>query len=208
MKFLKVALVAVMLWVNLLVLQPAQADPIAEKSPEYAEITQSLSSLLNAVGNPEESGYTTEELQQKITNLQFQKYIMETTEDWGVCQNDTASTIGVYTHKPKKGRVAENTLFYLGAGQSTDDDWDCDGVYLPSGSKAALTSVGLSEDLTEPIALKITDGTRLVISSSPENIISFNLPPAQVLKVDGSTWSIPDLTQADIDAAVPNAPQD
>ncbi len=133
---------------------------------------------------------------------------METTEDWGVCQNDTASTIGVYAHKPKKGRVAENTLFYLGAGQSTDDEWDCDGVYLPSGSKAALTSVGLSEDLTEPVALKITDGTRLVISASPENVISFNLPPVQVLKVDGSTWSIPDLTQTDIDAAVPNAPQD
>jgi hypothetical protein len=208
MKFLKVALVAVMLWVNLLVLQPAEADPIAEKSPEYAEITQSLSSLLNAVGNPQESGYTAEELQQKITNLQFQKYIMETTEDWGVCQNDTASTIGVYAHKPKKGRVVENTFFYLGAGQSTDDEWDCDGVYLPSGSKVALTSAGLIQDLTEPIALKITDGTRLAISASPEDVIGFNLPLAQVLKVGDSTWSIPDLTQADIDAAVPNAPQD
>lgn len=208
MKFLKVVLVAFMLWVNLLILQPAEADPIAEKSPEYAEITQSLSNFLNAAKNPQESGYTAEGLQQEITNLQFQKYIMETSEDWGVCQNDTASTLGVYAHKPKKGKIAENTLFYLGAGQSTDDEWDCDGVYLPSGSKAALTAVGGGEELTAPVALRITDGTRLVISASPENVIGFNLPPAQVLKAEDSAWSIPDLTQADIDAAVPNAPQD
>jgi hypothetical protein len=206
MKFLKVVLVAVMLWVNLLVLQPAEADPIAEKSPEYTEITQSLTDLLNAASKPENSGYTAEELQQKITSLQFQKYIMETTEDWGVCQNNTASTIGVYAHKPKK--VATNTLFYLGAGQSTDDDWDCDGVYLPSGSKVALTPAASGQELTAPVALKITDGTRLAISASPENVIGFNLPPAQVLTAENTDWSIPDLTVADISAATPNAPQD
>ncbi|MGH2415953.1 MAG: hypothetical protein ACRDEA_20140 [Microcystaceae cyanobacterium] len=204
MKLIKVVLVALVLFVNLFVAQYSWADPISEKSPDYPEITQTLNNLLQAKANPKDSGYSAEDLQQKIAALQFQKYIMESTEDWGVCSNQTNKTIGVYAHKPKKHSAAsENTLYYLGAGETTDDDWDCDGVYLPNGVKAG----GLVGDAAG--AVKIVDGTRLVVSSNPATgEIEFNAPLAQAFKAGEGNWSIPDLSQADIDAQVPNAPID
>jgi hypothetical protein len=210
MKFLKAVLVVLMFCVSLLVSQPASADPIAEKSPEYAEITQALDTLLQSVADPAAAGYTDETLQQKVASLQLQKYIMETSEDWGVCKNATAGTLGVYAHRPSKKGVVENTLFYLGAGQTTDDDWDCDGVYLPSGSRVSLNPTDVEgQTLSEPIAVKIVDGTQLVITTNSNGITEFNLPPAETLTASTATnWSIPDLAQADIDAAKPNAPND
>jgi hypothetical protein len=207
MKFLKMVLVALLFCLSLWVAQPASADPIAEKSPEYAEITQALDTLLQSVDNPADAGYTAEELQQKVANLQLQKYIMETTEDWGVCKNATAETIGVFAHRPVKKGVAENTLFYLGAGQTTDEDWDCDGVYLPSGSQVAFTPTA-AQTLGEATAIKITDGTQLVISTAPNGAIGFNLPPSETFTASTSPWMLPDLTPADIAAAQPNAPND
>lgn len=131
MKIFKVILVFIFLLVNLAIAQPSFADPIAEKSPEYAQITQQLTQLSEARTNPSAVGYNTaEELQQKISDLQFQKYVMETTEDWGVCRNETGKTLGVYAHKPSKYGSSVNTLFYLGNGQKTDDEWDCDGLFF------------------------------------------------------------------------------
>lgn len=200
MKLIKVILVTVLLLVNIAIAQPAFADPIAKKSPEYTEISEELSTLLQAT-NPEDTGYTAAELQQKISSLQFQKYIMETSEDWGICRNETGKTIGVYGHQPKE--PDQNVLLFLGNGQETDDDWDCNGVYFPSGTNVA----GL--ELSEPEAFKIMDGTRLVISANPATqAMEFNLSPAKAFKAGEASWDIPNLTQADIDAKRPDAPND
>lgn len=200
----KAIFAALVLVLNLVIVAPVWADPIAEKSPEYAEITQTLGQLLQAQNDPEAAGYTTADLQQKITNLQFQKYVMETSEDWGVCQNQTNKVLGVYAHKPQKPYTnSTNTLYYLAPGETTDEDWDCDGIYLPSDAKVA----GL--DLGGAGVAKIVDGTRLVIGSDPTtSSIQFNAPLAGVYKADELTWSVPDLTQADLDTQAPNAPTD
>lgn len=204
MQLLKVVLVAIVLLVNLMIAQPSYADPIAEKSPEYAEITQSLTTLLQSKDNPEQTGYSAAELQQKISDLQFQKYIMEASEDWGVCRNNTNKTVGVYAHKPVKPYTnSTNTLYYLAPGQTTDDDWDCDGVYLPNDVKVAGLTLG------EAGAVKIVDGARLVIDTDPvTEAFQFNLPFTGVYKAGEGTWSIPNLSQAEIDTQIANAPVD
>ncbi|MBW4594646.1 MAG: hypothetical protein KME46_17480 [Brasilonema angustatum HA4187-MV1] len=234
MKIFKPILVFIFLLLNLVIAQPSFADPIAEKSPEYAQITQQLNQLLQARSNPSATSYNTvEQLQKSISDLQFQKYIMETTEDWGVCRNETGRTLAVYAHKPSKYGSSANSLFYLGNGRKTDDEWDCDGIYLPSGVNVAGISVPVAENpvtenpvaenpVTEnpvaanqqqqprqPLYVKIVDGTNLIVRSNPlTGEIELNAPPAGVFSLGELNPTVPYLSQAQIDAQVPNAPID
>ncbi|MBW4576464.1 MAG: hypothetical protein KME08_14410 [Aphanothece sp. CMT-3BRIN-NPC111] len=213
MKLFKIVLVALVLLVDLVVAQPSWADrPPLTNSPDYTEVTQSLDSLLKAKDAPDGSGYTAEEIQQKIGQLQLQKYILETAEDWGQCRNETGKTLAVYAHKPKKSSFAQDsTLYYLGDGKVTDDDWNCDGVYLPSGAKVAGLTPGdtQGQELGEAVALKIVSGTQLVAKTNPETgAVEFNVSPAKVFKTGEVNWSIPALSPADIEAQTPNAPID
>jgi hypothetical protein len=212
-KKFKAFLGLLLLLINLLIVQPSFADPISEKSPEYPQINQQLNQLLQLRNNPSQANYTAEQLQQKISDLQFQKYILESTEDWGVCRNETGKTIGVYAHKPS---TAANTLFFLGNGQKTDDDWDCDGIYLPNDIKVAGISLptpptGETEQPAgqQPVVLKIVDGTKLVATTNPlTGELELNAPIAGIVQTGETNWLIPNLSQADIDAQVPDAPID
>jgi hypothetical protein len=219
-KIFKVILVFLFLLVNLVIAQPSFADPIAEKSPEYTQITQQLGQLLQGRSDPSAAGYNTaEELQKRISDLQFQKYVMESTEDWGVCRNETGKTLAVYAHKPSKHGSSANTLFYLGNGQKTDDDWDCDGLYLPSGVNVAGISVPVGENQEQvgenqeqpqqPLFVKIVDGTKLIARTNPlTGEIELNAPPAGIFQAGELNPAVPNLSQAQIDAQIPNAPID
>ena len=213
MKLFKIALAALVLLVNLAIAQPSWADrPNLTKSPDYTEVTQLLGGLLQAKDAPEQADYTPEEIQQKIGELKLQKYILETAADWGQCRNETGKTLAVYAHKPKKSSVSqESTLYYLGDGEITDDDWNCDGVYLPSGVKVAGLTPGdtQEQELSDPVALKVVSGTQLVAKTNPETgAVELNVTPAKVFKAGEVSWSIPALSQADVDAQTPNAPID
>jgi hypothetical protein len=213
MKLFKLFLVALVFLANLVFIQPSWADrPNLTNSPDYTEVTELLNSLSQPQNTPNESGYTPEEIQQKIGDLQLQKYILETAADWGQCRNETGKTLAVYAHKPKKSNVSqESTLYYLGDGKVTDDDWNCDGVYLPSGVKVAGLTSGdtQGQELGEPVALKIVSGTQLVAKTNPETgAVEFNVPAAKVFKAGEINWSIPTLSSADIEAQTPNAPID
>ncbi|WP_341529799.1 hypothetical protein WKK05_11045 [Nostoc sp. UHCC 0302] len=205
MKPLKIVLVVLLFLINLGFAQPSWADRISEDSPEYPQVVQTLNSLLTATNNPEQAGYTAEELQQKIAALQLQKQTMENSEDWAICRNETGKKLAIYARKPENS--TQNSLYYLGQGESTDEDWDCDAIYLPNGSKIA----GLNQPIEEPAVLKIVDGTHLVARTNPTTQeMEFNVPPAlfEVLKAGQVNWQIPNLAQADIDIQTPNAPTD
>lgn len=207
MKF-KHLLIVLLALVSLVFAQPSLADPNLTKTTDYTEVTQALDSFLQARDTPDQSEYTPEEIQQKIGELQFQKYILETAEDWAQCRNETGKTLAVYTHKPKKS-AETNTLYYLANGAVTDNDWNCDGVYLPGGTKVAglISTDTQTQELTEPVAVKILSGTQLIAKANPETgVVEFNLPPLKVFKAGEVSWSIPTMSQADIDANVPNAP--
>ncbi len=205
MKALKILLVLLLCVVSLAIAGPASADRIAKKSPDYPVVTQALNHLLQLQKDPNQTTYQPEELQQKIADVKLQKYILETSKNWGTCRNETGKTLAIYAHQPKAS--ATNTLYYLGAGQETDDDWDCDGVYLPSDAKIA----GFNLTGSDPVALKILDGSRLVATTNPDTgELELNLPLAltELVKAGEVNWSVPAMAQADIDAQVPNAPVD
>ncbi len=205
MRHLKILLAVLLFLVNFAVISPALADRIAKKSPEYPEIVQTLNNLLEVQKNPEQTEYTAQELQQRIADTKLQKYVLETSEDWGVCRNETGKLLAIYAHKAKKS--TPNTLFYLANGEETDDEWDCDGVYLPGDAKIAQ----FNRLEGEPLALKIVDGTQLVVTTNPQTgEIELNTPSALIAPIPTSekNWQIPNLTQADIDLQAPNAPVD
>lgn len=195
-----------LLWVaSFLVASPVLADRIAKKSPDYPVVVQTLDQLLLTQSDPEQTEYYPEELQQKIETAKLQKYILETAEDWGVCRNKTGKTLGIYGHAPKKS--TQNTLVYLADGEETDDNWDCEGIYLPNDVQVASLNLVAGE----PSTLKIIDGTNLVVSTNQTTgELEFNVPSGllQIVPIADNNWSVPNLTQADIDAQVPNAPTD
>ncbi|MEH1907298.1 MAG: hypothetical protein V7L05_28210 [Nostoc sp.] len=202
MQFLKIVLVALVLMVNLLIAQPSWAGKDFTKGADYAEVTQALNQLLTVKDTPEQAGYTPEQFQQRLAQLQLQKNVIETARKRAQCRNETGKTLAVYANKPKK---SPTQLYFLGAGTITDDDWDCDGIYLPAGSQVVLGPSAQPQELTEPIAVKFVDGTQSIARSNPATgVIELNVEPAKVFKAGESSWLLPTLSQADIDVHIPN----
>lgn len=199
MKLLNVLLATFVLAVSLLIAPPSWAGPDLTTTPDYTEVTQAIDALLHPKAVPGAAQPKPEEVQQQLGNLKLQKYILETTKDWAQCRNETGKTLAIYAHKPKQS-LGGNTLFYLANGQTTDDDWNCDGVYFPSDTNLA------GQTLTEPQAVKVVAGTQLVAKANPEGAVELNIAPAKVFKAGEGDWSIPTLAQADINAQTPNAP--
>ena len=196
--------VSLMLLVNLLLAQPVWADPVnLTSTPDYTEVMQAIDTLLKAKESPEQSDLSPEAIAQQLGELNLQKYILETAKDYAQCRNETGKTLAVYAHKGKKV-TDPSTLYYLANGQTTDDDWNCDGVYLPTGTNVA----GLIDapELTEPLVAKVVGGTQLVAKTNATGGVEFNLNPAKVLKAGEGTLAVPNLTQATIDATAANAP--
>lgn len=201
MKLLKMMLVAIVLLVNLLIAPPSWAGQDHRKGTDYAEVTQALDQLLQVQANPEQAGYTLEQYQQQLAKLQAQKTLMESTTKRAQCRNQTTGTLAVYANKPKK---FPTQLYYLAAGQETDDDWDCDGYYLPTGTQVVLSPTAEAQTLTEPLVAKFVDGTLSVVSSNPTGVLEFNVEPAHLFKASETAWVFPDLSQADINNQVPS----
>lgn len=207
MKLFKSILVSLVLLINLLSTQPAFADaPKLDKNADYQQITAALSGLLQARETQQlpEGIASEQELQQKIGELQYQKYVVESGKGVTECFNNTSRTIAVYGPTGKKSTSGfDNILYLLPSGEATDDDWSCEGVFLPSDLKVA----GL--DLESASAAKFLSGTRLTISENPETgALEFNLPPVQVFKTGEVNWDIPEVTEADLNRQLPQAPTD
>ncbi len=214
MKIWKSLLIVLMIFVNFTFAQPSFADrPKFSKNPDYIEVTKALKQLTQAKqARTELTGVPPQEIQQKIDELAFQKYALETGINWGQCENQTGNTIAVYGKRANdeedEDAVYENGLYFLADGQSTKSNWDCDGFYLPKDAKlAALIPDGQVQEFTEPVAIKIPDGTKLTIKTNPDNAaIEINIPHAQIVKANEVNWFIPNVSQALINTRVPNVP--
>ncbi|NDJ23398.1 hypothetical protein GS682_17510 [Nostoc sp. B(2019)] len=196
-KLVKITVVCLLLLINLMVAQPSWAGKKYVEDPDYIEITKALDTALQE----KQTQGATPEILQKVSNLQFQKYIIETGEKVGICRNETGKTLLVYGQKPKKSRSTyDNELYLLPSGAETDDEWDCQGVYIP-GQVATEGQEG-----TPATAFKIVHGTRLVATTNSQTgETEFNLPPANIFKSGEANWFIPDNLQAALDAGITNA---
>lgn len=209
MKALTSVLVAVVLMINLVWVQPASAEAKYTKNPDYLEVTQALKQAsLIAEDEKKTQGTISETVQQQIDYLQFQQYALKSGINWGQCTNNTGKTIAVYGSSQKEDIEDQATLYFLGDGQTTRQKWDCDGFYVPQDLKAI--NLGLaeqSEPLQGPIAVKILDGTQLTIQANSETgNLEFNSPLAKVVQESQVHWFIPNISQSIIDNQLPNTP--
>ncbi|WP_335185981.1 hypothetical protein [Nostoc sp.] len=216
MKIWKSLLIVLMIVANLAFAQPSFADrPKFSKNPDYIEVTKALKQLSQTKDTQTQvEGLTPEEIQKRTEELTLQKYALETGINWGQCSNQTGNTIAVYGKRPNdeedEDAVYENGLYFLADGQSTKNNWDCDGIYLPNDVQVEnFTSSpnGQGEELTGAAALKILDGTQLVIKRNSDTAaIELNVPTVKVLNSKEANWFIPDISQDLINTRVPNAP--
>lgn len=193
---IRLMLIVLLLVVNLAIAKPSLADrPKVTKMPDYIELTKSLDRLLTE--KKSESGNL--ELQQKIDELQIQKAAMESGVTWGQCRNETGKTLAIYGPASEDSESSANELYFLADGESTPDEWDCNGIYLPTGIKVA------GVDVTEPLAYKVLDGTRLIAKTNSETgELVLNVPPSSVFKAGEENWVIPNVSQAFIESRIPS----
>ncbi|BAU11842.1 hypothetical protein LEP3755_23450 [Leptolyngbya sp. NIES-3755] len=195
-------LIAFVMLLQFTIAFPVLADPPKFTTlPEYAEVTTAIADLLNAKSDPDASELSPVEIEQKLGVLNLEKYILETASEWSQCSNETGKTIAIYAHKAKKTALP-SSLYYLATGETTSDDWNCDGIYLPTGAKLAG-----QPERTEPIALQFISGTQLVATTNANGEIELNVPPAKTLTASAETaLPIPNLTLASVETTAPNAP--
>ncbi|HLO87166.1 MAG TPA: hypothetical protein VK203_19470 [Nostocaceae cyanobacterium] len=213
MKGWKYILMVAIFLVSFVFHKTAFADPPKFKTnPEYIAITQELNQLQTVKTTQGQlEGYTPEEIDQKINELELQKFAFESGIDWGQCTNQTGQTLAVYGTEPglEKGQYSDGAaLYFLGNGQTTKDKWNCKGIYLPTDIKAvAIAQNGQPQELGGGLVIKVPNGINLVLKTNPETgVIEFTQAGAKILKSGETNWFIPNISQATIDARIINAP--
>ncbi|MBD2438167.1 hypothetical protein [Nostoc sp. FACHB-110] len=213
MKRFKYFLMAVVLLANLVFVQPALADrPKVSKNPDYISLTKELAQFRSAKESQTQlEGYTPEQIDQTINELELQKYAFESGIDWGQCTNQTGKTIAIYGPEPgldddeySKGAA----LYFLGDGETTQDRWNCKGIYLPADVNAvAFNPERPGQEFIGDVVVKVPNGTNLLLKKNPDNgAIEFNQVGAKILKASDVNWYIPKVSQAIVDAHVATAP--
>ncbi|MBE9057612.1 hypothetical protein [Sphaerospermopsis sp. LEGE 08334] len=213
MKSLKYILMIAICCISLFFAESALADPPRyTKNPDYIALTKQLNQLetAQATQTPPE-GYTLEQLDQIISDLELQKLAFESGIDWGQCSNQTGKTLAIYGPEPnlEEDDYSEGAaLYFLGDNQTTKNKWNCKGIYFPVDVKvAALGLDGQSQELTGGIVIKVANGTKLVLRTNPDTgAIEFNQGGTQIFKPGEINWFIPNVSQAVVDARVTNAP--
>jgi hypothetical protein len=203
----KYLVIIAILLLNLAFARPSLADrPKFTKNPDYIEVTKTLKDLSATTEK-------TPEITQKIADLEFLKYTIESGVALGQCTNNTGKLLAVYGRDPDDDdddykSAYDNELYFLADGQTTDSEWDCDGFYIPNDVKAvALNPSGKAQELTGGSAVKILDGTQLVVKTNADTgNLEFNAPLSKVFQAGEVNWYIPKVAQATIDTRVPNAP--
>ncbi|MBD2449376.1 hypothetical protein H6G76_19860 [Nostoc sp. FACHB-152] len=214
MKLFNYLLLILIIVLNFMFAQPSLADPPKiTKSPDYVEVKKSLDLLkeqLAAVESGKETSepLTDEDLQKKIEELSFQQYALEKGINWSQCRNETDKTIAVYGPKPKKPKTSyDNTLYFLGAGQTTPEQWDCQGIYLPNDTKLNSQNTDTNQQIEGAVAIKIFKGTQLIAKNDPETgALELNISPSKFYKSGDINWYIPNVSSRNIAFRVPDVP--
>ncbi len=214
MKAFKYILMVLVLLANLVFALPSFADaPKFTKNPDYIALTKELKKLQTAKETQAEvEGYTPEQIENKINELEFQKYTFESGLNWSQCQNETGRTLTVYgpdlNVEEDDDFSSGAGLYFLADGQTTKTRWNCQGIYLPNDIKAnTLTPEGENQELTGGVVIKIPTGTKLVVKTNQDTgAVEFNIPVTQVSKPDELKWFIPNVPQSVVNTRVTNAP--
>ena len=212
MKALQSLILVLVFVLNLIFISPALADrPNFQKNPDYIEVTKAIDELTQTQVQPD--GSITETTVNQLADLEFLKYSIQSGLNWGQCTNKTGKILGVYGVDPDDDYQPSNyasQLYFLADGKTTESEWNCQGFYLPNDLTATtVDSQGNPQELTGPIAVKIINGTQLVITANPETgQLEFNAPLAKAVESKAVNWFVPNISQDLLETRVANAPTD
>jgi hypothetical protein len=213
MHIFKNCLMVAVFCATLIFTAPAFADPPRyQNNPDYIAVTKDLSLLQNAKTQQTPlEGYTPEEIDQRISELELQKFAFESGVDWGQCSNQTGKTLAIYGPTANSQASHNNNataLYFLGDGQTTKNKWNCKGIYIPADVSAIALGVnGDKQELTGGVVIKVPNGTKLVVKTNQDTgAIEFNQAGTQILQPGEINWFIPSVSQAIVDARITNAP--
>ncbi|WP_019500487.1 hypothetical protein [Pseudanabaena sp. PCC 6802] len=206
---LKLFLIALLVVANLIFAQPSLAQKTNfNRTPVNSELNKPLGSPVNPTISATQGAQVKTEKSVPVATQardeqEFLKYAQASGINWGQCRNETGKTIAVYGPKPKRTTDPYDTaIYFLGNEQVTEEEWDCNGIYLPSDVKLkGQTTSGAA-------AIEILDGTSLVAKSDPDGTIELNIPNPKILKSGEVNWYIPEVSQSFIDTRIPNAEVD
>ncbi|KYC43839.1 hypothetical protein WA1_01400 [Scytonema hofmannii PCC 7110] len=100
--------------------KPVPAEELFKLLQKYLQIEWVYQSISTSRVKPhnrcsvKQAGYTPEEFQTRLAQLQLQKNIIETATKRAQCRNQTGKTLAVYANKPKK---SPTQLYYLGLAE-------------------------------------------------------------------------------------------
>ncbi len=212
MKALQSLILVLVLVLNLVFPSSALADrPKFQKNPDYIEVTQAIDELTKTQVQPD--GSISEATAKQVADLEFVKYTLESGVNWGQCTNKTGKTLGVYgidSDNDYQPLNYANQLYFLPDGKTTESEWNCQGFYLPNDLTATtVDSQGNPQELTGPTAVKIINGTQLVITANPETgKLEFQAPLAKAVEGKVVNWFVPNISQDLIETRVADAPTD
>ncbi|BAZ37074.1 hypothetical protein NIES4101_29950 [Calothrix sp. NIES-4101] len=210
MKLFNYILLVLIIILNFLFAKPSLADaPKITKSPDYIEVTKSLDILQNQLsaaksGQTLSESFTVEDIQKRIDELSFQQYALEKGINWGQCRNQTDKTIAIYGPKVEKSKSEfDNALYFLAPSETTPTGWDCQGIYLANDTK--ITSLN-NQEISGAAAIKILKGTQLIAKTNSETgALELNITPNKIFKAGDINWYIPNVSETNIAARVPDA---
>ncbi|MBW4670009.1 MAG: hypothetical protein KME60_22005 [Cyanomargarita calcarea GSE-NOS-MK-12-04C] len=98
-------------------------------------------------------------------------------------------------------------MYFLGSGQATTTGWNCEGIYIPNDTKIAGLNSDQNQQLEGATAIKILKGTQLIVKSNPQTgALELNITPNKVFKTGDINWYIPNVSETNIAARVPDVP--
>lgn len=210
MKALQSLILVLVFVVNLVFISPALADrPKFQKNPDYIEVTKAIDELTKT--QFQSDGSISEATAKQLADLEFVKYTLESGLNWGQCTNKTGKILGVYGSDPDDDRQPASyasDLYFLPDGKTTESEWNCQGFYLPNDLTATtVDSQGNPQEITGPTAVKIINGTQLVITANPETgKLEFKAPLAKAVEGKAVNWFVPNISQDLLETRVADAP--
>lgn len=195
------------------------ATPVAADAGRFLTTTttaelQAEIDGLNAAGGPN----PTPEQQSRLEDLNQLALAIRRSDGRAQLRNDSTHNIGLYLRYKKDPPNTPAPLRVLGPDQESDDDYELVAFYVPEGvtlqwgQRVLAAAPGpLLARVLEGQRLRLGDGVVDAVNGESRIGYTLNLPVFSLLQSDASSAvaaDVPSLSQADLDAQIPDAPTD
>lgn len=188
---------------------PAFADAGQYLSSEsYGEVAAELKSLQPLPGSS--SRPLSPDQQQRLADLQLLEQTIANSDDRAQISNESSHSVGIFARYKKELPSQAANFYVLAPGNSTDDDYNVVGLYVPANVNLSWGENGKAAAAQAPRVARVLDGEVLSVTDNPEqaDTYSLSLPAFSVAAQVKGLASLPNLDQSKLDLERETAPVD